>query len=310
MILRHFSIQNVRGLQVESALERGLPLVVTGGPVSGKTSLLEAIAGAKESAGAYGMRPTSREFQTAPEARVTLQLELAPDEVQAAQVGPDYTIDWDLAKVSSPPAAPALTNWLARFDYSPSCWKMEYFHAGRALSESAERAESSTRLTRQPNKYGFVRSYLQHLVQEEAARALDGLKVDGVVMADLTGRPRSRFSNALNLLAPMLRWDGCETGSNGRDPVWFVRPTGPRVELSQLAESERAAVLIAASWSALGLERSLVLIDHPEQGLHPERHAAFFDGLRALMVDGQLIATTTSPAILRMLSTKQVLVLQ
>ena len=128
-------------------------------------------------------------------------------------------------------------------------------------------------------------------------------------MADAVGQARSRFSHALELLAPSLRWDGSDGGQGRAAAVWFVRPKGPRMLLEHLANSERSAVLIAAAWCVLGLERALVLIDHPEHGLHPEQHAAFFDGLSALMSKGQLIAATTSPAILRMTSRRQLLVL-
>ena len=199
--------------------------------------------------------------------------------------------------------------FLRRYDVSPTRTTLEYFHAGRGITDIREgNIDGSIRLTRQSMKYAFVRRYLEELVQEEAASALVGLRVDGIVMASGNAAGRSRFSHALSILAPKLRWEGAEREAEGW-AVWFVRPTGPRVELANLADSEKAAVLFASSWAALGLGQSIAVVDHPEQGLHPEQHVAFFEGLKTLFHDGQLIAAMTSPAILRAASRSCVVVL-
>jgi predicted ATP-dependent endonuclease of OLD family len=81
------------------------------------------------------------------------------------------------------------------------------------------------------------------------------------------------------------------------------------VELGALTDGERAGLLVAATWVALGLERSLVLVDQAELHIHPEQQPAFFEGLASLLRRGQLVVSTTSPAILRNPSGAKVLVL-
>ena len=86
----------------------------------------------------------------------------------------------------------------------------------------------------------------------------------------------------------------------------FARAGGGEVELRDLSDGERAVVLFAAAFERLGLERSVVLIDMPELMLHPEEHVRVFDGLASMLVEGQLIVATTSPAILRAVASNRV----
>jgi hypothetical protein len=247
---------------------------------------------------------------------VELRWEFELFEQQAlGTVGSDVTLRWDLGR-TGPQALtePAVADWLRTYSTSPTRWKMEYLHATRALPDAPSRppagVEPALRLTRDPSKYAFVRPYLQQVAGEESASALVNLKSDGIVVADGLHRAGSRFSDALSTLNPRLRWDGCEIDEDrNRSKTWFVRPQGPRVELGELTSGESMAVLVAATWARLGLDYATVLVDHPEVQLHPEQHAGFFDALASLMRKGQLIVTTTSPAILRSAGGAKVVVL-
>ncbi len=307
MKLIEFTVENARGVTARAKMPAVGPLVVTGAAGVGKTALLEAIIAAKENAGAYGMPPRTEDFLSSDVGRVELVFEqdkkLSLDESE-------IRVDWKLA-VKGPQTLirPAVAHHLRTFKVARGDWKMEYFPWGRCISDMGPAPQDGAfRLTKLHSKYGFVRRYLESLVHEEAARALSSIRLEGIALAEPADSERSRFSAALALLYPSLRWDGCERVAE-RSSTWFVRPTGPRVELNCLTDGEKMAVIFAASWAALGLDRALVLIDHPELGIHPAQHVAFFDGLVALAGAGQLILTTTSPAILRSTPTSSVLVL-
>jgi predicted ATPase len=316
MKLSAIRLINIRGVHLDVTLGNA-PLIVTGPPGSGRTTVLEAIVATKENAGAYGMAPRARDF-----ARGTGQIELRWEvelfEQQSLGVpSSEVVLSWDLAR-SWPQglANPTVADWLRQYSTSPTRWKMEYLHATRTLPDGpsvpAARVEPALRLTRDASKYAFVRPYLEQVAREESASALASLKSDGIVVADGLHKAGSRFADALSLLNPRLRWDGCEPSADddARTKTWFVRPVGPRVELGQLTNGEAMAVLVAAAWARLGLEHATLLVDHPEAHLHPEQHAAFFDALVALMRKGQLIVSTTSPAILRSAGAAKVVVLE
>jgi predicted ATPase len=316
MKLTAIRLVNVRGVQLDVALDKG-PLVVTGPPGSGRTTVLEAIVAAKENAGAYGMAPRARDFARGT-GSVELRWELELFEQQTLRTPhSEVVLSWDLGR-SGPQevAGPVVADWLRTYSTSPTRWKMEYLHATRTLPDGpsgpSAGVEPALRLTRDASKYAFVRPYLEQVAREESASALANLKSDGIVLADGLHKAGSRFADALGLLNPRLRWDGCEVGAGEgeRSKTWFVRPVGPRVELGELTSSESMAVLVAAAWARLGLEHATLLVDHPEAQLHPEQHAGFFDALAALMRKGQLIVTTTSPAILRSVGSAKVVVLE
>lgn len=304
MRLTEISIDGVRGVTVSARLAETGSLVVTGAAGAGKTAFLEAIVAAKESAGAYGLPPHGPTFSPGGRGRVKLLIEV---DDPAGGARPRVPIDWDLSLGPTQAVAPELSQRLRRYSLSPADWKVEYFHAGRSISDSGlDPEESALRLSKSPQKYGFVPKYLSQLALQEAAHVLAALRRDGMAVAEADDAPRSRFTTSLTALAPGLRWDGA--GDHG-DVLGFVRRDGTRASLSELADSERMLVLFAASWAALGLERSLVLVDQPELGIHPAQHVALFDGLCWLARAGQLIVTTTSPAILRHVPQSSVVVL-
>jgi hypothetical protein len=168
----------------------------------------------------------------------------------------------------------------------------------------------TTRLQRSERKYAWVRSYLEQQGVENAAKLEEQVQSKGAVFASapLAGALNG-FGRTLAALSPRLRWRGLRPG-RGSVELMFGRPKGADVELSQLAWNERMLVLFAATYEALGLHRSVLLIDLPELGLHPADQASFFQALCGLSPEAQIIAATQSPAILRSLTTEQVVVLE
>lgn len=313
MKLRRVALQHVRGVTASFELDPGTPMVVTGPAASGKTTVLDSIAAVKEVAGGYGPPPLAREFQSAGrDSAIEVAFQLDEPEQRDADA-PSRTLDlrWDLS-LRGPQSivAPATSELLRRYDVASSSWKAEYFNSARHLADTGSLSwtDPSARLVRRRDKYGWVRRFLVEAAQQDAGGTLTSLRERGIVLGGEALPRTQRFAEALSQLNPRLMWVGCEMRDTGWSCI-FARRSGAEVELASLSDSEKMAVLVAGSFEALGLARSLILIDHPEQGLHPEDHMTFFQGLCSLFAEGQVVATTSSPAILRSLRREQVVVL-
>ncbi len=313
MRLTHAKLLRARGVDLAFGVDAPGVVVVTGPAVSGKTAVLESIIAVKEAAGGYGPAPTVTDYLSPGEpGSIEIGIELdEPEQVSAGAATRKLTPGWDLGVAGPQALAPApVRELLRRYHTAPSGWKMEYFNAGRQLTDagSLRWADGTQRLSKRREKYGWVRQFLVDSSQADAASTLTSLREQGIVLGG-DGRPRKNsFAEALAVLTPRLAWIGSEKAG----PEWaclFARAPGRTVELAALSDSEKMCVLVAASFDALGLARSLVLIDLPEHGLHPEDQAAFFQGFCALFAEGQVIATTSSPAILRSIRREQVVVL-
>lgn len=77
--------------------------------------------------------------------------------------------------------------------------------------------------------------------------------------------------------------------------IFFRTRSGQLVPLPALSDGERAILLIFAELAMHPLKGGMVLIDEPEQHLHPRWQRALLDGLSALLPDTQFILTTQSP---------------
>jgi hypothetical protein len=160
-------------------------------------------------------------------------------------------------------------------------------------------------------KYAFVRAFLEREGVSHGVALSSGLSDRGLVLQSELGPALAGFARTLKLLTDKLAWAGVRMHGD-RVGCMFARRRGQgfeTVELADLSHSERMVVLFAGAFEALGLSRSLVLLDSPELYLHPEDHVRLLDGLRAALVDGQLVIATTSPAILRSVPSDHVLVL-
>ncbi len=160
-------------------------------------------------------------------------------------------------------------------------------------------------------KYDFVRTFLCTAALEEAASVSRAMDEDGLVPAADQAARLDEFGAHLSELGDKLASRGIRQGGSDVSCM-FARRTGAGhrdVELAELSGSEAMLVLVAATIHAFGLAGSLLLIDAPELGMHPEDQVRMFEGLQRLMRDGQLIVATSSPAILRSVSAERVVLL-
>lgn len=312
-------VRNLPNLELPLVSPGDEPFVVTGPAGSGKTSFLEAIAAAKEASAPYGLAPDAASFRsrTRHDGHLAIDWQLAPDERKAVGArGDTVATRWSLA--DGPPQQlldPDLRAFLGGYSKRSDRFKVEYFHAGRASGWDtleapigSDVAEGGRRLTRHPRKYAWVRTFLEQSGQADAQGFADDVRQYGVAMSGTVQGRLDGFGKSLATLTGRLRWVGLRRQVD-RVRCVFARKGDGEVELEGLTDSERVFVLFAATFEALGLRRSLILIDLPEIAVHPEDQAAFFQGLAALAREGQIIAATTSPAILRNVPRERVLVL-
>jgi hypothetical protein len=325
MKLESVSLHDVRtvgtvDIDLSPALASNAPFFVTGPAGSGKTTVLEAIAAAKEAAAPYGLPPKRSSFRDSgrPDGRVVLRWRLSATAPRAGGATADVvTTTWSLAEAapSDLVRAPALRSALGDYTRDDARFKVEYYHAGRSFDPADELAELSRgggdgakRLTRDARKYAWIRRYLIGLGADDAAAVREEVAGAGVVFASARAVPDAPFGAKLAALTSKLRWVGIRRRQGEWACMFAVKHRG-EVELSALSDSERMFVLFAASLDALGLARALVLVDLPELALHPEDHLSFVSGLAAAIPAAQIIAATTSPAILRSVPPGRVLVL-
>jgi hypothetical protein len=312
MKLHELVLQNVRGVpdgRYSFADARtGAPLdvaLVTGGPGSGKTSLLEAIAAAKEAVGSYGapIEPKRILRRGAVRGRVETTWVLSEAEQARTGLGAQHAVDWELGEEPSRAEAdPALRRLFATYSRDPAQGKVEYFPANRTLSEpehaplASDASEARLRLGKDPGKYGGLMQRLRALALEDAARVVDAADTRGIVLRKDVPDVLAPYREAISALLPHLRLDRVDLGP-GNGAVRFLRRDRLPVELSDLSESERQGVLFALAFQGLGLSRSLVLIDEPELHVHASDRVRFLQALVSLGRDNQLVIATGSAEI-------------
>ncbi len=324
MKLVSLAFRGVRGLpqrdiDLSAAVAAGRPFLVTGSAGSGKTTLLEAIAAAKEAASPYGLMPKRAHFRdpARPDGRVVLRWRREPHDALTLDAGDDtVTTSWSLAEgaPSDLVMAPGLRAFLGVFDRSKGRFKVEYAHAGRSfdpddgVAELGRDGDRAMRVTRRARKYAWVRSYLEALGADDAEATMRKVDEEGILLGRDRARSLEGFAANVAALSPRLRWQGL----GRRDGAWaclFAVKERGEVELRDLSDSERMVVLFAAAVDALGLASALLLVDQVELFIHPEDQVTFLNGLAAILPKGQVIATTTAPALLRSASPEHVLVL-
>jgi len=102
------------------------------------------------------------------------------------------------------------------YSRDPSRWKVEYFHAGRAAEPTvatpigSENVERARRLTRQPGKSAWVRSFLEGAQAAQGAGLGARMRQSGVLIAGADPAVLDGFARAVGLLSPRLRWIGAE----------------------------------------------------------------------------------------------------
>jgi hypothetical protein len=259
--------------------------IVTGGPSSGKTRLLEAILAAKEIIAPYGLpidgKPWLRPGETA--AKIELTFLLDPEEQRRAGGIPAmvhtealFTPTGCNAEVDE-----AFASVLDYYEHAAEVGKVDYFAANRGIAPTGPMHGLSPieqrlyRLGKDPRKYSFIPRLLR----------------------DLEGKPErlAWFRTALGGLCPSLR----HLGSSGGDPrSYFSSRDGAPQLLSELASTEAEAVLFAATATMVHLDRSIVLVDRPEHSAGERGIVAWLRGARLLGDDMQLLLASASPALL------------
>lgn len=304
MKLTHIDTCGVAGVRdVHWSLRRrsdGAPAelaIVTGRPGSGKTRLLEAIIAAKEDVGAYGAPPRSEDMTAEDAVAAKVKLGLVLTERERLFAGLDDTdvetesIFADNAEAIEAPHDPGLSALLARYDHTSHLGKWDWFPSTRWLSGGASFATSEVdqarlRMSSSPRKYD----------------ALVQLVIDDVLEDE---ERTSRFEEAFATLCTSTRFVGARRRASRRE-LWFHGAHGD-APLAKLSASEQQAFLFAASFVALSLEHSVILIDTPELWLAPHDVVDFVGALTHLGRGNQLIVATTHDALVASASASAVL---
>ena len=289
----------------------GAPLdvvIVTGAPSSGKTSLLQAIAAAKEATGGYGAPVDGTRLLRRGAARGRVEATWLLSEAERAQAGlaeARHTVAWDLASGTvRADADPRLRRLFAAFSRAPEHGKLEYFPASRRLvarrplagSRPSEAAEARLRATSDPDKYADLIPALGEVAREDAAHLARLVAERGIALRSLAPSSLAPYKTAVATMLPELRLSEVEPGE--RSPaVRFVGRDRCAVDLTELSASEEQGVLFALAFRHLGLNGSLVLIDEPELHVHAEGRVRFLQAIVALGRDNQIIAATGSAEI-------------
>src|SRR5689334_4313805 len=112
------------------------PLVVTGKPGSGKTTILEAIVAGKDAASPRGRTPNPSARRGEGRGEIELEWQIEPADVATEPDDPPAVGAWTavwrpLDRMREGTTAGSAADLLGRYGKSPSRWKTEYFHAGR-----------------------------------------------------------------------------------------------------------------------------------------------------------------------------------
>lgn len=305
MKIQSVSFLGVRGLRDASydftAREAARPhevVVFTGPRASGKTRALEAIVAAKEAIAPYGPMVPGAPW-IAPGAAVSkikIAFHLDDAEVTAARAAsPVVEAEVTFLPNRARGEAPAgLVSLLQRYAHDPEVGKVEYFPASRAIPGLPPFAGLNTaeqrlaRASTDARKYSFVTRFLRDLdADPDRGRELGAL---------------------LEALSPSVR---VVPGPPGEGlPRCLSSHGGPAVTPAELSDGEADAVLFAATALGIGLGRSLILIDRPDQYVDPAHLPSFLTGLRSLGSGNQIILASSSPDLARAAAPAAVIALE
>jgi hypothetical protein len=288
--------------------------LITGAPAAGKSTLLEAIASAKEVVGAYGAPPEPKRLLRpgARDARITATWLLSAAERERAGVDKaEQTVTWEVGSLRTD-ANPGLRGVFSAYSRSPEHAKLETFPANRRLEPRPRTAFGDasaadlvrSRATKAPDKYACVIDGLREAAAGQATRAAEALEEEGVALRRSIPDALQPYKAAVGAVLPELRLVGFDDAAGSPR---LMRRTREVVGLEELSDSERQRVLFALAFRYLGLSDSLVLIDEPELHLHAMHHAEMLHALVGLGQDNQIIAATGSAALLRAAGPGQVI---
>lgn len=320
MKLLEISLQNVGGAPdgTYSFAPAGKPealTLITGGPASGKASLLAAIAAAKELVGSYGPTPDAAAIlrRGAVAGAISATWLLSEEEAAGARVS-SATLVTEIPLGAEPPRLfdPGVRALFSTYSTKPDEGKLELFPANRRISlgrtarrDPSELTAGRLRPSRAPGKYADVRQEIVEIAARDAAEAAQKLAEQGMVARWEQPDSLAPIRRSLTALAPWLWLE--RVSLRGPSPeVLFRRSDGLEIELADLSESEQQALLFATVFERLGLSRSIVLVERPELFLHPGEHVRFARALEGLGVDNQILAATTSAELLAAVDPRRV----
>lgn len=259
-------------------------VAITGRPSSGKTRALEAILAAKEIIGPYAapvmFEPWVRPGDSAAKIELTFQLD-EDEQRRAGGIGQARAEALFGPTSIRREADEAFVAVLDRYEHDPRYGKLDYFPANRGIAPPGPMhgltafEQRIYRLTRDGRKYSFVPRLLLELSNDPVRRA--------------------QFYAALAGLCPELQY----VGPSGGDPLRCFSSRGVKPALpTELSSTESDAVVFAATATLVHFEKSILLIDRPEQSATEANIAGWLSAVRALASDVQVIVATSSPALL------------
>jgi hypothetical protein len=282
-------------------------VLITGGPSSGKTSILDAIAAMMQLLGGHGPPPDPARLRRRGAASGAIEATWLLTEDEAAAAGVDGLLYTTRGSLAGGPAElfPPRVREVFSPRPDPIQAKLELFPASRRISLAPvpprwpppDLADPRHRPSKDPLKYAGVRAALVDVALRSAFDAADRLATRGLLARWEQPDPLAGIKRSLAALAPWLRLAGVQ--QRGDTPkVGFQRRDGVEVELEDLSDGEQQALLFSVVFDRIGLDRAVVLIDLPELFIHPGGQLDFLRALEGLGEGNQILAATTSPEIL------------
>lgn len=260
-------------------------VLIHGPSASGKTRLLDAIVAAKELIAPSGMDFDQRAFVAPGGGTARMEVVWVFEEDDSPVRFHDAVVESEVVFGVAPEPPGALSFELSVYEHGPDAPKLEYFHAQRRIVEVPAvglhpDVHKPLRGSKNPRKYAFVGALLRRLGAEQ----------------------RAFFTERLARLGATCGLDP-EGALRGERP--FRSRRGDPIGLADLSSSDEEAVLLAATATLVGLDRSIVLIDRPEMFL-PLDEARLPEALCALGRGAQVIAASSHPRLARALPQEQV----